>query len=58
LLLKNKSLIDVAINLDLPKEQVLKIHSDYLILRYRQEIESILEENKNNRNFLHNYLIL
>jgi hypothetical protein len=45
---KHKTLIQVAIKLDLPSEEVLKIHSQYLILQNNQQVEFILRENRNN----------
>lgn len=33
LFLEGKSIVQVAIGLDLPSDQVLKIHSDYMILQ-------------------------
>src|SRR5919112_5420320 len=33
LFLKGKSIVQVAIGLDLPTDQALKVHSDYLVLR-------------------------
>jgi hypothetical protein len=48
LFLEGKSIVHVAIELDLPTDQVLKIHSDYLTLQNRQEVVSILDENRNN----------
>jgi hypothetical protein len=47
LFLKGRSIVQVAIGLDLPTEQVLKIHSDYLALRNRQDVVSILLDNGN-----------
>src|SRR5919107_1503051 len=47
LFLRGRSIVQVAIGLDLPTEQVLKIHSDYLALRNRQDVVSILLENGN-----------
>jgi hypothetical protein len=45
---QNKSLVQVAIDLDLPTDEVLKIHSEYLILTNRQNIDFILKENDDN----------
>ena len=47
LFLKGRSIVQVAIGLDLPTDQIMKIHSDYLALRNRQDILSILLENGN-----------
>jgi hypothetical protein len=47
LFLKGKSIVQVAIGLDLPTDQVMKIHSDYLALQNRQDVVSILLENGN-----------
>ncbi len=52
LFLEGKSIVQVAIGLDLTTEQILKIHSDYLVLQNRGKIASILEENRNNPNRL------
>jgi hypothetical protein len=49
---QNKSLVQVAIDLDLPTDEVLKIHSEYLILTNRQKIDFILKENDDNLKFL------
>ena len=48
LFLGGRSIVEVAIELDLPTEQILKIHSDYLTLQRRQAVVSILDENPNN----------
>src|ERR687890_1033578 len=45
LFLKGRSIVQVAIGLDLPTDQILKIHSDYLALQNRQDVVSILLEN-------------
>ena len=45
---KHKTLIQFAIKLDLPSEEVLHIRSQYLTLQNNQKVESILRENINN----------
>jgi hypothetical protein len=50
LFLEGKPIVRVAIELDLPTEQVLKIHSDCLTLQNRQDFLSILDANGNNLN--------
>ncbi len=52
LFLEGKSIVQVAIGLDLTTEQILKIHSDYLVLQNRGGIVSMLDENRNNPNGL------
>jgi hypothetical protein len=47
---KHKTLIQVAIKLDLPSDEVLKIRSQYLTLQNNQKVEFILRDNKNNLN--------
>jgi hypothetical protein len=47
---KHKTLVQVAIELDLPSEEVLQIRSQYLTLQNNQKVESILRDNKNNLN--------
>ena len=47
---KHKTLIQIAIKLDLPSEEVLQIRSRYLTLLNNQKVESILRENRNNLN--------
>jgi hypothetical protein len=47
---KHKTLIQVAIKLDLPSDEVLKIRSQYLTLQNNQKVEFILRENRNNLN--------
>jgi hypothetical protein len=47
LFLEGKYVVQVAIGLDLPPEQALKIHSDYLTLQNRQDFVSILDANGN-----------
>ena len=42
---KHKSLVQVAIKLDLSREEVTKFHCDYLILKDRQNVNYILKEN-------------
>jgi hypothetical protein len=41
--LKGKSVVQVAIELDLPTDRILKIHYDYLTLQNRQDFVSILD---------------
>ncbi len=48
LFLEGKSVVEVAIGLDLPTDQVLKIHSDYLILRNMGMASRVLTENRKN----------
>ncbi len=48
LFLEGKSIVKVAIELDLPTDQVLKIHSDYLILQNMERASRILTENRKN----------
>ncbi len=48
LFLEGKSVVEVAIGLDLPTDQVLKIHSDYLILQNMERASRILTENRKN----------
>ena len=48
LFLEGKSIVQVAIGLDLPTDQVLKIHSDYLILQNMDKTSHRLTENKKN----------
>jgi hypothetical protein len=43
LFLKGKSVVQVAIELDLPTDNILKIQSDYLTLQNRQDFVSILD---------------
>lgn len=43
LFLKGKSTVQVAIGLDLPPDNILKIHSDYMTLQNRQDFVSILD---------------
>ncbi len=42
--LENKSLVDVAIALDIPTEQVISIYKDYLTLQRMSKIVSILNK--------------
>ncbi len=55
LFLDGKSVVKVAIELDLTTDQVLKIHSDYLILQNMERVSRILTENRKN---LDAYLVL
>ncbi len=48
LFLERKSVVEVAIELDLPTDQVLKIHSDFLILQNMERVSRILTEHKKN----------
>ena len=48
LFLEGKSIVKVAIELDLPTDQVLKIHSDYLILQNMERASRVLTENRKN----------
>jgi predicted transcriptional regulator len=48
LFLAGKSIVQVAIGLDLPTDQVLKIHSDYLVLRNMGRASQMLMENRKN----------
>ncbi len=48
LFLEGKSIVKVAIELDLPTDQVLKVHSDYLILQNMERASRILTENRKN----------
>ena len=48
LFLEKKSLVDVAISLNLPPEEVLKFHFDYLTLQNNQEVGAILKQHRNN----------
>jgi AraC-like DNA-binding protein len=47
LFLEGKSPTEVAIELDLPTQQVLQFHTEYLILQNRGYIVSILKNHKN-----------
>ncbi len=55
LFLEGKSVVQVAIMLDLPTDEVLKIHSDFLILQNMERVSRILTENRKN---LDSYLCL
>ena len=46
--MEGKSIVQVAIGLDLPTDPVLKIHSDYLILQNMEKASRLLTENKKN----------
>jgi hypothetical protein len=48
LFLEGKSIVQVAIGLDLPPEQALKMHSDYLTLRNMGLASRVLMENRKN----------
>lgn len=48
LFLKGRSIVEVAISLDLPTDQVLKIHCDYLILQNMDKTSLKLTGNKKN----------
>ncbi len=48
LFLEGKSVVKVAIELDLPTDQVLKIHSDYMILQNMERASRVLTENRKN----------
>ena len=47
LFLEKKTLVDVAISLDLPTEEVLKIHYDYLTLQNNQNVATLLKKHRN-----------
>ena len=55
LFLEGKSIVQVAIMLDLPTDQALKIHSDYLMLQNMERVSRMLTENRKN---LDSYLCL
>ena len=55
LFLEGKSIVQVAIMLDLPTDQILKVHSDYLMLQNMERVARILTENRKN---LDSYLCL
>ena len=55
LYLGGKSIVQVAIMLDLPTDQALKTHSDYLILQNMERVSHVLTENRKN---LDSYLCL
>ncbi len=44
--LENKSLVEVAISLDIPTEQVISIYKDYLTLQRTSKIVSILNKHR------------
>ena len=44
--LENKSLVDVAIALDIPTEQVISIYKDYLTLQRMSMVVSILDKHR------------
>ena len=44
LFLEGKFHVDVAIELDIPTQQVLQLHSEYLTLQNRRDIVSILQK--------------
>ena len=48
LFLEGKSVVQVAIGLDLTTDQALKIHSDYLVLRNMGLASRVLMENRKN----------
>jgi hypothetical protein len=48
LFLEGKSIVKVAIELDLPTDNILKIHSDYLILQNMERASRVLTENRKN----------
>jgi len=48
LFLEKKTLVEVAILLDLPTEEVLIFHSDYLTLQNNQNVATILKKHRNN----------
>ncbi len=48
LFLDGKSVVEVAIGLDLPTDQVLKIHADYLVLQNMERASRVLTENRKN----------
>jgi hypothetical protein len=47
LFLRGRSIVQVAIELDLPTDQIMKVHSDYLALQNRQDVVSIILEIEN-----------
>ncbi len=55
LFLDGKSIVQVAIMLDLPTDQALKVHSDYFTLQNMERVSRILTENRKN---LDSYLCL
>ena len=46
LFLKGRSIVQVAIGLDLPTDQILKVHADYLVLRNMGRTANVLMENR------------
>jgi hypothetical protein len=48
LFLECRSIVQVAIELDLATDQVLKLHSDYLILQNMEKAWRVLMENRKN----------
>jgi hypothetical protein len=48
LFLDKKTLVEVAILLDLPTEEVLKSHYDYLTLQNNHNVATILKKHRNN----------
>jgi hypothetical protein len=48
LFLDKKTLVEVAILLNLPPEEVLRIHYDYLTLQNNQSVATILKKHRNN----------
>ena len=55
LFLDGKSIVKVAIELDLPTDQALKTHFDYLVLQNMERVSQILMQNRKN---LDSYLCL
>ena len=47
LFLEGKTLVEVAISLGLPTEEVLKIHFDYLTLQNNQKVATMLKKHRN-----------
>lgn len=59
LFLEGKTLVEVAITLNIPTHEVLKIHSEFLLLQNRGKLAEILDENKEKADDLielHDYL--
>ena len=46
LFLGGRSIVQVAIGLDLPMDQVMKVHADYLVLRNMGRTSNVLMENR------------
>ena len=44
---EGNSLVDVAITLDISKDDVIQIYSDYLVLKNMGKVAAILQEYKN-----------